>query len=179
MQISKKLPQFENYPVLFIASGEFDARFYIALNGEITEERRIKLPPREEAREKQLFIHESEGEALGAFGHKDRYVEDLKKKFQKKVHREIHSFIAEYKLKEIYIFSPDYAVNKIMEGLDKSEQRKVRMKFYQEITKINPIEMIKEFWDESQKAIEMKPPLKEEEKKILSKPARKKTLHKT
>ncbi len=179
MQISKKLPQFENYPVLFVASGEFDARFYIALDGEITEERRIKMPPREEAREKQEFIKESKGKDVGATSHRERYIEDLKKKFQKKVHRAIHEFIAEYKLQEIYIFSPEYALEKELGSLDKSERKKVRMKFSSEITKISPIEMIREFWEESQKAIEVRPPLKEIEKKILRKPVKKKTLHKT
>lgn len=178
MQISQKLPQFKNYPVLFLATGEFDARFYIALDGEITEERRIKMPPREEAREKQIFVSKTEGKSLGAVSHRERYIEDLKKKFQKKVHQAIHDFIAEYKLREIYIFSPEHSIDNILKGLDKSEKKKVRMKFCREITKINPLEMIREFWEESQKAMEEKHPLKENEKKILAKPTKKKTLHK-
>lgn len=73
-RISRNLPQFEKYPTLFITSGEFDARFYIALDGTINEEKRIRMNPREEAREKQGMIKESHGKELGAFSHHGKYM---------------------------------------------------------------------------------------------------------
>lgn len=162
-QIPKNLPQFEKYPTLFITSGEFDARFFLALNGIINEEKRIRMNPKEES----------------AVSHHERYIEDLKKKFQKKVHFAIHDFIATYKLKEIYIFAPQYVTNMIMAGLDKSEQKKIKMKFFEELTKYNALQMVRIFWNESQRAVKSPESIKNNEKKILEKPMIKKALHKT
>lgn len=65
-----------------------------------------------------------------------------------------------------------------MKGLDKSEQNKVKMKFFYEITKYNPLRMVEIFWKESQRAIKLSVPLKKSEKKIMEKPTIKKLLHK-
>lgn len=129
------------------------------------------MAPREEAREKQAFVGTKSGRfGLAAVSHHGAYVEDLKKKFQKKVHKVIHDILAEYKLREIYLFSPKYSAKRIMNGLDKAEQKKVRMKFFDEYIKVNPLRMVEIFWETEQKAVKPKIPLKEEEREILKKP---------
>lgn len=171
MKIPQNLPQFEKYPVLFTASGEYEAKFYVAHKGNLELKKTIKMPPREEAREKQGFITSSSGPAgFGAVGHHGRYVEDLKKKFAKKFHAAIHDLNAAHNINEMYFFAPRYVVDRAVEKLDKAEQKKIRMKFYKEYTKISPLEMVKTFWKEAQSAIASKIQLKSEEKKILKKP---------
>lgn len=146
MQIPKNLPQFENYPTLFISSGEYEASFYLAQNGLIEKMKSIKMAPREEAKEKQAFIGRKGGmSSLSAVSHHGAYLGDLKKKFQKKVHAATHDFLAEYPIHEICLFAPRYAATRIMAGLDKSEQKKVRMQFYKEYTKSSPISLLKKF----------------------------------
>lgn len=152
MQIPKKLPQFEK-PALFIASGEHEAVFWLAFHGTIIKKEWLFLNPREEAREKQGYVFKSKGKKLGATTHHERYREDLKKKFQKQIHRLIHSFIAEYKIDEIYLFAPNYIMQNIMRGLEKTEQKKVRMKFGKEYTKENPLKMVNLFYREIQRSI--------------------------
>jgi len=150
-QIPRNLPQFEK-PALFVSSGEYEANFYLVFMGKMIKKEQIKMPPREEAKEKQGFVGRKGGmQSLSAVSHHGAYIEDLKKKFQKIVHRKIHDFIAEFKLEEIYLFAPRYASKRIIDGLDKSEQKKVRMKFFKELTKINPLEMIKIFQKELEK----------------------------
>ncbi|EKE11083.1 MAG: hypothetical protein ACD_15C00138G0006 [uncultured bacterium] len=171
MQIPKKLPQFEKLPALFIASGEYEAHFYLAQRGELKLAKTIKMPPREEAREKQAFVGKKGGmQSLSATSHHGAYVADLKKKFQKEVHAVIHDMLAEYKLEEIYLFSPKYSAKRIMDGLDKPEQKKVRMQFYQGDTKTNPLMLIQKMWETEQEAIKFKTPLTAEKKKIIQKP---------
>jgi len=82
MKIPKNLPQFEKQPALFVASGEYEAKFYLALNGILDLKAEIKMPPRQEAREKQAFIGiKGEKRGLASVSHQGAYLEDLKKKF--------------------------------------------------------------------------------------------------
>lgn len=146
MQIPKDLPQFESYPTLFVVSGEYEAGLYLAQNGIIEKMKGLKMAPREEAREKQAFVGRKGGmSSLSSVSHHGAYVGNLKKKFQKNVHAAIHDFLAEYPIQEIYLFAPRYAAARIIDGLDKAEQKKVRMKFYKEYTKESPISLIKKF----------------------------------
>lgn len=171
MQIPKSLPQFEKYPAVFVASGEYEARFYIALNGALDLKAVIKMPPREEAREKQAFVGIKSGRyGLAAVSHRGAYIEDLKKKFARKIHSAIHDLLAEYKPQEIYFFAPRYVADRAIKKLDKAEREKIKMIINKELAKISPLVMIKMFWQESQSAIAPKTELKNEEKKILKNP---------
>ncbi|MCX6765672.1 MAG: hypothetical protein NT136_01790 [Candidatus Moranbacteria bacterium] len=170
MQIPKNLPQFKDYPTLFVSSGEYEARFYLALDGKLEEKNTIKMPPREEAREKQGFIGISWGQArVGALSHHGQYIADLKRKFARRAHTAIHDLLAGYRIREIYLFAPRYVAERLTAKLDKAEKKKIKMKFPGEYTKISPLEMIKMFWKDSQAAVNPKEPLKNEVKKILKK----------
>ncbi len=174
MQIPKNLPQFENRPALFVASGEYEAKFYLALNGALDLKAEIKMPPREEAREKQAFVGIKSGRyGLAAVSHHGAYVEDLKKKFARKIHTAIHNLLAEYKPQEIYFFAPRYVADRAIEKLDQAERKKVKMIINKELARISPLVMIKMFWQESQSAIASKTELKNEEKKILARQKKK------
>lgn len=149
MKISQKLPQFERFPALFITSGEYEAHFYLAFSGEIEEKNVIKMSPRDEAKEKQAFTgHKAGMMDLSSVTHHGNYIEDLKMKFARSVHESIHDLISEYKLEEIYLFAPKYVAKRLLSGLDKSEQKKVRMQFYKEYTKYSPINLIESFQKE-------------------------------
>lgn len=143
MEIPRTLPQFEKFPALFVASGEYEAHFLIALNGKIEQIKAIKMSPREDAKEKQAFVgHKAGMQSLSSVSHHGNYVADLKMKFVQSMHETIHALIAEYKLEEIYIFAPKYVIQKVISSLDKSEQKKVRMRFYKEYIKDNPLKLI-------------------------------------
>lgn len=171
MQIPKNLPQFEKNPALFVTSGEYDAKFYIARSGILDLKKEIKMPPREEAREKQAFIGIKGGRyGLAAVSHRGTYIEDLKKKFQKRFHATVHDILAEFKLKEIYIFAPKYVAKRLEKGLSQPEKKDIRMEFYQEDTKINPLIMIKKFWQTEQSLVLPKTAPKNSARKILDRP---------
>lgn len=129
------------------------------------------MAPREEAPEKQAFVGRKGGmSSLSAVSHHGAYIADLKRKFQKNVHRLIHDLIAEYKFREIYLFAPRYAANRITSGLDKAEQQLVRMKFYKEYTKQSPLKMLQTFWLAAQAATRLIVPPSKAEEQILSNP---------
>ena len=149
MQISKKLPQFEKFPALFITSGEYEAHFFVALQGQLERKEVLKMSPRENAKEKQGFTgHKSDMQDLTSLSHRGQYIEDLKMKFARQVHAIIHNILAQQKTEEIYIFAPKFVLVRILAGLDKNEQKKVRMQFYKEYTKENPIKLIEIFQKE-------------------------------
>lgn len=170
MQIPKNLPQFEKKPALFVASGEYEAKFYLALNGLLELKNAIKMPPREEAREKQGFITSSEAPAgFGAVGHHGRYVEDLKKKFARHIHSAIHDLLAQYKPQEIHFFAPRYVFDRAVEKLDKAERKKVKLVVNKEYTKTSPLEMLKILQKMEANLVTPKMPPKKEAQKILKK----------
>lgn len=170
MKISKQFPQFAK-PALFVSAGEYEAKFYVAHRGELKLVRKMEMPPREEAKEKQGFIGKKTARpGLAAVSHRGRYVEDLKGKFKRKVHDVIHDILAEYKLKEIYVFAPKYVFSRIEGALSKSERKKIRMRFFEEDTKFNALNMVVRFWEEEQKEVFPRPEPKNAAKKILRRP---------
>lgn len=153
-----------------MASGEYEARFYLAKNGEINLLTSLKMPPRQEAREKQGFITSSEAKAgLGAVGHKGRYIEDLKRKSAQKIKTVIRDIIAEHAPAEIHIFAPKHVFARVIEKLNKSEKKKIGLAVSKEFTKFSPLELIK-FLASQEKRLTGTPTLiTQEAKKILGK----------
>ncbi|EKD46572.1 MAG: hypothetical protein ACD_67C00168G0001, partial [uncultured bacterium] len=90
MKIPKALPQFERFPALFIASGEYEAHFHIASKGNFERTDVIKMSPRDDAKEKQAFVgHKAGMQSLSAVSHRGSYTQDLKLKFARGVHEKI------------------------------------------------------------------------------------------
>lgn len=130
MKISQTLPQFENYPTLFVVSGEFDARLILASNGQAEEIVRLSMNPREEAKEKQGFISKSGGKSLGAVSHHERYIEDLKKEFRKELSRMVGDIASNKVVREICIIASKYAANALKESLEESEKSLIHLTIY-------------------------------------------------
>lgn len=146
MRIPKNHSQFERLPALFITSGEYEAIFHVAHKGELENVGQIKMEPKKEAKEKQGFTRSGTGTGnMSTYSHRGKYVEDLKTKFSHKVHEKIKDIVSEKKLKEIYIFAPKYVTKRILKELEKSQQKLVRMQFYKEYTKDNPLKLIEIF----------------------------------
>ena len=168
MKIPKIMAQFDQRPALFMASGEYEAKFYLALNGEISLINTLKMPPREEAREKQAFVGIKGGRyGLAAVSHKGGYIEDLKKKFARKVHGVIHDILAKYDIMEIHFFTPRFVSERVIQKLDKSERKKVKLIISKEFTKKNPLEMIKILSQQEEQLTKPVSPIKKEAEKIL------------
>lgn len=152
MKIPQKLPQFEKYPAIFVASGEYESIFYLVNKGEIAVMNRIKMAPREEAQEKQAFVGKKRGMLDPvAVSHHGNYIRELKLKFAQKNHAAIQDSLATYHPEEICLFAPKYVQNRIIKSLSKAEQKQVRMKFEGNHTKENPLELLKLFQAELDK----------------------------
>ncbi|EKE19443.1 MAG: hypothetical protein ACD_9C00016G0002 [uncultured bacterium] len=144
MIISKNLPQFETSPSLFIVSGDYEALFYFAFKGNILLKEKIRMAPREEAKEKQAFVgHKSGMRSLSAVSHEGKYDNDLKLKFAQKVIQTTNELINQYEIKDLYIFSPKYVSNRLLKGLNKSDKEKVLLRFWGEYTKESPFDLIR------------------------------------
>ncbi len=170
MQIPQNLYQFKKTPVLLVVSGEFEVKFYVISNNNISEENFFELNPREEAREKQAFVGKKGGmQSLSAISHHDRYIEDLKEKFLKKLREAIDEICTKKNIENIYFFLPNYTENKIIESLSKDSIDKLLDVFQGNFVKENPlklIEIIKNKKNESIKNLSFS----KEEKYIKNKP---------
>lgn len=130
MKISNTLPQFDGYPTLFVVSGEYEAAFIVAKNGLTEEYPKLELNPRVEAMEKQAFIDKSGGTGTGAVSHQERYMEDLKITFQKKLAETISDIAGKEKIKEICIIAPRHAASSFKKALAEEDRRLVHLTIY-------------------------------------------------
>ncbi|MEK7598758.1 MAG: hypothetical protein AAB487_03405 [Patescibacteria group bacterium] len=169
LQIPKNLPQFSDSASLFISSGEYESHFYLAHQGILEELESFKMPPREEARKKQRSIAASRGKDPGVVSRRKAYIEDLKKKFQARVGYTIHGLMDEYQFRSIYLFAPEPVAKRIVNGLEPSEEEKIKIKFFGEYTKLHPLKMIRMFWEKIGILISasIAPPTSLEIKKII------------
>ncbi len=135
MKISKNLPQFENYPTLFAIAGEFEAGFLLAKDGEIEIVDKLKLNPREEAKEKQGFITKSRGTELGAVSHHERYLKDLSKRFARFFSQKIKDLVDTKKIEDICLIAPKYAARTLLKNMHKKDHEKVHLVIYGTHTK--------------------------------------------
>lgn len=156
MQIPQNLPQFEVFPAVFLVSGQFESVFYLANKGQLNEINRIKMTPRDEAKEKQGFTgHKAGMFDLSSVSHQGRYLEDLKMKFTQKNRALIHDLILTHRPEEICLFAPRYVQNRILESLNKNEKSQVRMCFEGNHIKESPLEFLKKFQTETIKNREL------------------------
>lgn len=130
MKISNTLPQFDDYPVLFIVSGEFEARFILAKSGGSQELPSLLLNPREEAKEKQGFISKTGGKSLGAVSHHERYMEDLKRKFRKELSETVAEIADQEKIREICVIAPKHAAAQLRQELREKDRSLVYLTIY-------------------------------------------------
>jgi hypothetical protein len=145
MKISNTLPQFDDYPVLFIVSGEFESRFIIAKNGVLKELQALLLNPREEAKEKQGFISKTGGKSLGAVSHHERYMEDLKKRFRKELSELVSEISDREKIREICVIAPKHAANQLKQELREKDRSLIHLTMHGLHTR-QPIDKILELY---------------------------------
>ena len=172
MKIPKDLSQFKDTPTLFLVSGEFEAKFYVAGNGEISETGSFVLNPREEAKEKQAFVGKKGGmQSFSAVSHHGRYIEDLKERFLRKLRDSVDEISNREKIKSIYIFAPGHAESRINEKLSKEARDKVTHTHEGQYLRESPLhllEMMKKQLEESRSTKHIH--ITKEEKKIMHKP---------
>lgn len=140
--IPKNLPQFSSSPTLFLSANAYEARFYLAHQGALEGLESFKMPPR---------------------------AEDLKKKFQARVHYTVHCLMDEYQFGSIYLFAPEPVAKGIVKGMEPSEEERIKIKFFGEYTQLHPIELLKMFWKQVELLISasIAPPMSLKIKKII------------
>ncbi len=167
MKIPHSLPQFENTRALFVVTGEFEGKFYIAEKGELKEAEHLILNPREEAKEKQAFVGKKGGmQSLSSVSHHGAYILDLKNKFYREISKLTENIISKKKIDDLYIFIPEYAKNKIIERFPIIALEKNKGVYTGEYTKHNPLELLEMIQEKRLSDIENTKPLyfsKEEE----------------
>lgn len=130
MKISQNLPQFENYPTLFAVAGEFEAGFLLAKDGEIENIDKLKLNPREEAKEKQGFINKSRGAELGAVSHHERYLKDLSRRFARNFSQRIKDLVDRKKVEDICLIAPKHTAKTLSENMCRRDYGKLHLVIY-------------------------------------------------
>jgi hypothetical protein len=141
MKISRKLPQFEGVPTLLLVSGEFEARFFVAQDGEIVERNVIKHIPREETIGKDWGFTKgsSATPSSGAVSAHGERTLNLRRRFQEEVASLANEMVTYGEVLQIYLFAPSYVTPQILRHLEQHARRKVIDTFDGEYVKEGPL----------------------------------------
>lgn len=143
MKIPQQLPQFKGRPTVLAVCGDFEARFYLAKDGDLAETEAIEMSMRDDAKEKQVFIDAHVGkQSLGAVSHHDRYLEDLKRKFRKRFVEELGTAVSRSKASDIYFLCPTHASTLLTDSLPESLRNKIKRKIEGSFTKEHPVRIL-------------------------------------
>lgn len=152
MHIPKKFSQFENYPTLFVVSGEYEALFYLAQNSTLKKVRELKLNPREEAKEKQGFVGKKGGmQDLSSVSHHERYLKELKKKFHHQLDFLTTNLRQTYSVREINLLAPKHGAQMILKNFSPANKKRLYFTIYGTHTKKTPVEILELFSQEISK----------------------------
>ncbi len=119
MKISENLPQFDNGESLLIASGDFEADFYLASKGEINKVDSF-LVERRNAEIPVGFVAAESGniKTLKKFRHSE-FVEEFKK--------HLSALLAKQPVKEIFLFAPSEMKNELEKALPANLRKNLRV----------------------------------------------------
>ncbi|MFH0857071.1 MAG: hypothetical protein V1860_04190, partial [bacterium] len=108
MRIELHLPQFNNKKALIIATGEYDAKFYLASDGAINELNLIYIAKPKFSDREGFFEKKT---AMGLDGSGSVYEPQklyLRKKFLSALKKELDEIFSKNSIDSLYLFSPRY-----------------------------------------------------------------------
>ena len=165
MQIKKGLNQFENQTVLLAVTGDYQAKFFVAGDGEINLVAEIKAEIFE-SRGNEGFFGGKKGGSKGRMGGPSYEVpkEYLFKKFAVKFKTEVMAL--EQKNLPIYLFAPSMIHNQLAAALPKAMAARIIMNIPGNFLQLKPFDLIEKL---EKKLPAGAPVLNEKARKLLKK----------
>jgi hypothetical protein len=165
MEISNKLPQFENNPTLIIMASWQSGKVYYAYNGKIILDKEIEIT--EEHKDQEGYFEVSTGKnknIIRSSAPHDNKKEHIRNKFLKEFSEYIKDVLQKNKIQSIYVFS----LKEGLKGLKKifpNNVSKIIVKYYSgNYTHQNPEDFLEIIKHKDKRPVKI---MKEEAKKIL------------
>jgi hypothetical protein len=165
MKIKSGLNQFNNESVLLAVTGDYQAKFFVAGEGEINLAVEIK-PEAPEHRDNEGFFGGKKGGSKGRMGSPSHEVqkEYLFKKFAVKFKEAVTQL--EQKNLPIYLFAPSMIHNQLAEALPKALAKRIIMNIPGNFLQLKPFDLIEKLEKKLPKGA---PVLNEKARKLLKK----------
>lgn len=140
MKIPQKLPQFVKNHALLIVSGKQVAKIFFARNHGIVKLQEIKMERPQFSDNEGFSTHGPRGRQGSVSGSEREIREpEIVKPFLKMLNAEVKKILQQYKIKEIYIFTPDYMSRKVPHALPQQAQRLVRKEVIGNYLQFSPV----------------------------------------
>lgn len=151
MRISEKLPQFSHAPALLVVSGEYEAHFYKAFQGEVTLLQTIKHVPREEipGKDEGFLSRSASMPGVGAVSAKGTRELNIRKKFYREVAHVLEEKVRYEDIKSIHFFAPHQVTTQVKLLLDVPTKALLKEETEGNFTKESPIDIIRRMYDVS------------------------------
>lgn len=120
MKLSKNLPQFKDTPALIISCGWQSADFYLVLDGEISKVKKVKTEDHKYSDKEGYFVERVKGvvgKIIRSGSVLERKKDHIRQEFLSQFFNYIKKAVDEFKVKEIYLFSPSRGLSEIVEKM--------------------------------------------------------------
>lgn len=143
MQISSKLPQFNNERALIIVAGIYDAIFYLINQGEINRISEFTFDKVKYENEKDTYLKTGGTVSVrGGISYENDYQKIAGQEFVKNFKETIDKFFKDEEIDSVYVFAPDKNINRIPELLSENLKAKIKLKKEGNYLKKHPFEII-------------------------------------
>jgi hypothetical protein len=143
MKISQELPQFENKKALIITTGEQEAEFYLASNGEIEKIDSFRFEEPTYSDREGHFESRGGGNVYGSGSVYEPKKQRNRIEFRKRLENALDTIYKNYKIDSLYVFSPDYMKNYTREIINEVFHKRVDFLYEGHYHEVHPFELLK------------------------------------
>lgn len=149
MKIPQKLPQFAKKHALLIVSGKQVANLFFASNHGIVQLQEVKMETPKFSDNEGFSTHGPRGRQ-GSFSGSEHEIREseIVQPFLKELRGAVKKILQEYKIKEIYIFMPDYMSRKVPGILTKQMQQLIRKEVIGNYIRFSPLSLLRKITPE-------------------------------
>lgn len=175
MRIKEELPQFQDQRTLIVVSGRREAILYLVNNGEIWKKEKIEVEDPEYSDKEGFFKSSSRtgGTMKAGSVYKEKITYNLTREYLDKLEEKIKNFLYKEKIKNVFLFCPDYMKKEILKKTPKEFKDIIHFTKMGNYINSHPFELLEGIQeDQERKKSKVVTPIKAKAQKILKKTAK-------
>lgn len=143
MQISEKLPQFEDTPTLLIVAGGQTARFFFAEDGMIDELDMFTIENPKYADREGHFQRSAHGEVYGSGSVYEKDDNAIKNEFYRALQNTLETMSKKHPFDEVILCAPPHSIKETEEHIQPQFRDRITQRITGNFTQEHPTELLK------------------------------------
>lgn len=143
MYIPNTLHRFDDERSLLITTGKQIGKLYFAYRGKIVDIASVQVPKTIYSDREGFFARSGKGKTFGTGSVYEPKDTAEKKKFLKAFTGKVKDVLEGRKVQAVYLFSPNYEIRELKDGLPRTAREAVRFSFMGNFVKFGPMELVR------------------------------------